>query len=260
MKKILLVIALIATGGAAAAADVTALYKAPAKLPVYDWTGGYVGAHLGYGLGRTASSVTTLPSPSSFNETPFSIGLNPQGALGGFQLGYNWQVNRSIFGVETDLSYSGVRGEGTSAPIFSLAPTPVPGSYQNNSQRMEWFATIRARAGVRVVDNFLLFATGGAAFGVVKYDALQFLAAPAANQFAAGSRVTKTGWTIGAGGEWAFAQNWSAKAEYLYYDLGSETLTADRVGPVPFVDPFKVVSNFGTDGHIVRIGVNYQLR
>jgi outer membrane immunogenic protein len=249
------------TAGGVVAADMPLKAKAPPPPIVSSWTGWYVGAHFGYGWGETTSDVTTLPSPATFNQVPFSISLDPDGVLGGLQAGYNWQVNRIVFGFEADVSYADINGEGTRGPVVTFfGGIPIAGSFQTNSQKMDWFGTLRARAGFLATDQLLLYATGGAAIGNVKYQSFQSINPVPILQFGASSTQTKVGWTAGGGAEWRISGPWTLKAEYLYYDLGSETLTAARLAPVAFVDTFFVVSSFENRGHIARLGVNYQFR
>lgn len=197
MKKILLpgiiFAALIAPVSAADIPVRGPVYtKAPPPAPVFNWTGFYVGAHIGYGWG----------------ETDWSTVIEPSGVFGGLQLGYNWQFNPNwVVGVETDIS---------ATDINDAFP-----------QHFDYVGTLRGRIGY-TWDRTMLYATGGLAY---------------AEAGIGGFHHTHIGWTIGAGLEWAFAPNWSAKAEYLYIDL------EDKVYPAVWV---------GYDIHTVRLGVNYR--
>ncbi|MDQ0509669.1 outer membrane protein [Ancylobacter amanitiformis] len=142
-----------------------------------------------------------------------NISKDLNGFAGGFQAGYNWQFNSLVLGLETDL-----QGANISSSTFDL----------------DYFGTVRARAGV-ALDQFLLYGTAGLAYGGGTYE-LAYLS----------NDQTHTGWTIGAGGEYAITPNWSVKAEYLYVDLNKQTYTS-VVGPV----------DVGATANIVRAGVNY---
>jgi outer membrane immunogenic protein len=147
-----------------------------------------------------------------------SVGNNPtkpSGFIAGAQAGYNWQRGYWVFGVEGDLQLTGA--DDTFAPWKFSNP---------------WFGTVRGRGGY-AVGQLLLYATAGVAFGELR-----------GNTFALSEAHTSLGWTLGAGAEFAFAPNWSAKIEYLYVDLDG----------IPFT--ITGVSNGYRFGG-VRAGLNY---
>jgi outer membrane immunogenic protein len=242
--------------GAASAADLgvkAPVYKAPVAAPVYSWTGFYIGAHAGYGFGTDDVSVNFLPSATAFGIAPVSTSTNPRGFIGGGQAGYNWQTGIWVLGGEVDFSYANFNGNATSAPLFFFPPPGfVVGSFHQVNENTDWFGTARLRFGVTPIDRLLVYATGGLAFGDTRYSSLTVL--PHSGPTISGSdSATRTGWTVGGGVEWAFVNNWSAKAEYLYYDLGNHTLISS-VGANP---GFPVQDGFQTKGQIVRVGLNY---
>jgi outer membrane immunogenic protein len=264
MKKSELILAAVAASamlgiGAASAADLP-LKARPyiAAAPVYSWTGFYVGGNVGYGWENKDVGVTTLPSPASFDEIPFALALNTRGVIGGGQFGYNWQFSpRWVGGMEADLSWSGISGQNTRAPIFFQSTgTAMLGSSHLVQEKLDWLSTVRGRLGFLPTDRLMLYGTAGLAFGNVKYTVFQDInPAIAGNQFPGSSDRTKAGWTAGAGFEWAFLNNWSVKGEYLYVDLGNESVIQNQV-PVSI---YKVVSTFDTKAHIARFGLNYKL-
>lgn len=216
MKKFLLAgVGLLALGVASAsAADLPRSMpaKAPAYIPppLYNWTGFYIGINGGGGFGSSDFSGT------------FSTGsFDTSGGLVGGTVGYNWQMNQIVLGLEGDIDWSNLRGSaacgGTSCEM-----------------RNDWLATIRGRVGYAGWDRFMPYVTGGAAFGNIKTTI-----AGVGN-----SSETKTGWTLGGGIEAAIAGPWTAKVEYLYVDLGSG-------GSIAGSD-----ASFHTN--IVRAGVNYR--
>jgi outer membrane immunogenic protein len=261
MKKVALA-AVIAAFSAASASAADMAVKAPpmaAPVPLYNWTGFYVGGNVGYGFGRNRVDVTTLPSPVIFNEAPFSFNEDSTGFLGGVQAGYNWQSGRFVFGVEADITFGQVRGSGIFRPITDFAGLVFPTSFQQTSQTMDWIGTARLRAGFTPASALLLYATGGLAYGHTRYNTFQSIVpgAPVLD-FLGSDSATQVGWTVGGGAEWAFGGNWSVKAEYLYYDLGNHSLTGARVGgPAPIPDLFFTGTTFQTRGNIVRMGLNY---
>lgn len=115
--------------------------------------------------------------------------------------------------------------------------------------------TVRGRVGFTPVDRLLLYVTGGLAYGEVKTSSLTFFSASPMYQYAKGSSTWRAGWTAGVGGEWAFAADWSAKLEYLHYDLGSQDLIALPLAANP---PWAVTNHWTTQGDIVRAGINYK--
>ncbi len=160
--------------------------KAPAYVQTYNWTGGYVGINGGGGWGRSDVSA------------PFtSGGFNTSGGVVGGTLGYNWQMNQTVFGLEGDVDWSNISGNAAC------------GIGLNCQTRNDWLGTARGRIGY-TFDRFLPFVTGGAAFGDIKNSVTGL----------GSSTATKAGWTVGAGLEAAISGPWTAKIEYLYADLG----------------------------------------
>jgi outer membrane immunogenic protein len=216
MKKILLAtVGLIALGvGSASAADIQRRAAMPAKapmmMPLYNWTGPYIGISGGGGWGRSDISA------------PLASGtINTSGGLVGGTLGYNYQMNQIVLGLEGDGSWSGIGGSGTCTGGLAC-------SVRNN-----WLATARGRLGF-AWDRFMPYVTGGAAFGDIRSSVATF----------ADSTSTKTGWTAGGGIEAAIAGPWTAKVEYLYVDLG-------RGASIGGADT-------GFNTNIVRAGLNYR--
>ena len=222
---------------------------APANI----WTGYYLGGNLGYSWGRADNDVRAagLP-PVLFGIPTASLASgdrdkqNVDGIVGGFQSGYNWQSGSWVFGLETDLQASNQKGDqrycnlgGTTCAVASL----------DASHKLSWFGTARSRIGFLVTPSALVYGTGGAAYGELKSNyTLNLGGVPFA---AVNFQDLKAGWTLGAGVEFAFARNWSAKLEYLYLDLGTSETTASIAGATA------VVRREFTD-HIARLGINYR--
>ena len=170
----------------------------PPVLPVYNWSGIYVGVNGGWGWGNAKFTIPEQPGfPTGVSDT-----INDSGGVAGGTVGVNWQTGGFVFGVEGDWDWSGIN-TGTTATICQVTGTCQTG---NN-----WLATLRGRAGY-AADRVLFYGTAGGAF---------------ANMQTVFNGVTTThdqaGWTAGAGIEWAFADNWTAKVEYLFVDLGNTT-------------------------------------
>jgi len=236
----------MAAASIAAAADLRVV-KAPVIAPpaAYDWTGFYLGGNLGYSVGRNHSSetFTTAAGPAGSSQ---SFTLSPAGALGGGQIGYNWQAARNwVFGVEGDWQWTGQKD---SVCISFCVPGIISLSVD---QKLSWIATLRGRIGY-AHDGWLWYATGGAAWGRVTESDELFFTIPRAGTFS----HTKGGWTIGGGVETALAGTWTAKLEYLYVDLGSTTDVLTNI-PTPGGTATETITKQVRD-HIIRLGLNYR--
>src|SRR5262249_44495862 len=143
--------------GPALAADLATkpLYKAaPAVVPVFSWTGFYIGGNVGYGWGDGKTDVSPGPNAATFvNLLPQTLSAKPDGVIGGGQFGYNWQTGTWVWGLETDFQGSGVKGTVTEAPIIQNNGTAFPGAGNNITitQKLDWFGTVRGRLGTTIV-------------------------------------------------------------------------------------------------------------
>jgi outer membrane immunogenic protein len=261
MKKILLGAAVAMLGIAPAlAADMAPRYtKAPPPVAamVYSWTGFYVGGNVGYGwydrnstLAETGTVVFFGPALAA-GALPSVYGVNPRGALGGGQVGYNWQTGVWVFGVEADIQGADVKGS------LTLNTTGFPGFVPitaTATEKLDWFGTARGRVGF-AANTALFYVTGGLAYGHVSHSFFTAAAAVGQSAFGSDSQVD-VGYTVGAGVEWAFNNNWSVKGEYLFMDLGNRTTTAFGVTGTP------VGATLGLrereQYNIVRVGLNYK--
>ena len=270
---------------------------APYKPLLYSWSGWYVGGNGGYASGDDGTidpnaTVSTVPGLFT-NEAPFIVpsqlatlgplDTKPQGGLGGVQTGYNYQVGLFVFGIEADYDWGDISGSSSriSHSEFNIPGEPGFGVTTNMSvrERLESLGTLRGRLGFTPFENGLLYATGGLAFGqassgidVSQFETGQNICNGTGITFtpSSGSRSsTLTGWTAGGGGEWAFAPNFSAKVEYLHYDLGSMHYSANQIKdiscPLPTNPPntqfasFNLAPSAEFQGDLVRIGLNYKL-
>jgi outer membrane immunogenic protein len=256
----------LAPFGIARAADM------PVKVPVafgYDgWTGFYVGANIGYGWGK-ASDNSNFVDPALF--VPITATLlnsdRPKGAIGGGQVGYNWQVgSHGLLGIEADWQGSGQRanqGFVTGFAFFDPAALGVVrGTVSENFENsIQWFGTVRGRAGF-TWDHVLVYGTGGLAYGEVKLAGTvnETVNIPPVINSVVPLDIAKvnTGWTLGAGIEGMLASNWSWKLEYLHLDLGSIAGASPAGIANPPSGTFTAQSRF-TD-NIVRAGLNFQFR
>jgi outer membrane immunogenic protein len=257
-----LALALVATAALtqlASAADLPAkaYTKAPAMVAAYNWTGWYAGVNAGYGWDSRAVDFSGNPATAGFfaaNEFPTSLASNAKGFVGGAQIGYNWQMGGFVTGLEADIQGSGIKSSET------LAPTPTGGFAVFNTtaeKKNTWFGTVRARIGLPV-DNWLFYATGGFAYGNTS---VSFNTVPAAFACSAlftcangSSSGTSTGWTGGLGVEAGLAGNMTLRAEYLYVDLGSRSVTAVSTAP-----GFSFTASSRFRENIARVALNFRL-
>jgi outer membrane immunogenic protein len=229
-----------------ARADGYGYEPAPSSTP-YSWRGFYLGAHVGGAWGSTdaydSGGVITLSDYWS---------AAPSGVVAGLQLGYNWLAGPVLYGLEGDLGYLGLAGSATT--------TYVPLGYDTSTQTdSDFYLTLRARLGVIINKWALLYATGGyigtdttvSILGAC--DAALVCSTPTVG----GSNSSfRSGWTLGGGLEGELGQDmgggaWTAKVEYLYYDLGSTSVTTNIGGAIN-------TWTLETDGSLVRAGLNYR--
>lgn len=265
MKTHIIAAGLVALGLMGSGTSAFAQQKAPAKAPAYvapawSWSGFYIGVNAGWGWGKPtgdlgAFSPGFITTAVADGRIPGGLDVKPDGAIGGGQIGVNWQTGVVVFGLEADIQASGVREE----RIFTIAGPGLPflPTQITAEERIRWFGTARARLGVTPVERALLYVTGGFAYGSVDSNvriAFLFPGGGLDGDLSGGRSGTKTGWTAGGGFEYAWDNNWSVKAEYLYVDLGSDTLRLiDPNFPAEFVD-----YRFHHRDHIVRAGINYK--
>jgi outer membrane immunogenic protein len=259
MKKYLLATvflgALLPVSGAYAA-DMAYPVKAPPQviIPVFSWTGFYLGANVGYGGDKFRYPFDAFADDG---DDVFSVDgsfkLNSSGFFGGGQIGYNYQFENSwVIGVEADFQWSGIEGElSGNATLFENDAELGSASFSAGSE-VEWFGTIRGRLGY-AWDKVFLYGTGGAAYGKVKSHGSITVSddSPFINESVSTSD-TQWGWTVGAGLEYALTNNWTFKTEYLYVDLGSQNLL-DIEG-----DGFGANIDVETKFHTIKAGLNYK--
>ena len=223
--------------------------------PRYSWSGWYVGGSIGHAWnddGTVNPNATGSTTGLFAGEAPFIVAsqlatlgpldTNPDGLLGGVQTGYNLQFNAFVVGIEGDYSWADINGSNsrTSHSEFNIPREPGFGvtTTINAREQVDSLATLRARLGFTPVDQLLLYVTGGLAYGRVSsgidVSMIETAVPPANNPCitftpSSGSHSdSRTGWTAGGGGEWAFTQTVSAKFEYLHYDLGTLNYGANQ--------------------------------
>jgi outer membrane immunogenic protein len=215
--------------------------KAPVMEPVYNWTGFYIGGVAGYGWGRDDWTRIVGSGGGSANGTVRSF--DPNGGVVGGQIGYNFQMNQLVFGVEGGMVWSGLNGGFSGLNDNGLA------SWNTNER---WIGNIAGRIGF-AANNVLFYGKGGVAWTNDDYNH------PATSGPGAGSiplnytgSDTRVGWLVGAGIEYGFSPNWTAKLEYNYMDFGSKNIT--------LTDPTGRWVTFGINQtvSVIEVGVNYR--
>ena len=235
----------LAVSGIANAADL-GLPPSPAPQPAYipppppfSWTGFYIGANLG--VAWTQGDVT-----DSFGNS-FSNSRNAVFAGGG-QVGGNFQINWIVVGVEADFDWLANNNNSSNA-VF----VPGVGSLQVSAND-RWITTLAARVGV-AVNNWLFYAKGGGGWVGVNEFTLTDVTTGAS---ISGSKFnSNSGWLAGAGIEWAFAPNWTAKVEYNFLGLESSTLTVPDGTPGLLSIGGDTVTVRNRDIQTVTVGLNY---
>src|SRR5262249_29379203 len=215
--------ALLAAPAMAAEVAVKAPWQAPV-VQAYDWTGLYVGAHLGYAWGRSNwSAPPNLSSSLDFDQSS-DIFSGAGSYFGGLQIGYDYMLpNRVGLGAPLDASFPGFPRHDISLGGRSIFSTPAIGlaSYTENVLH---FGTLRGRVGY-APDNWLFYGTGGFAW---TYDQLRL------TQLADGTThspfLWRLGWGAGLGVEYAFAPNWTANVEYLFTKYGNSSVMFPNAG------------------------------
>ena len=212
--------------GSAVAADLPV--KAQPVPVVWSWAGPYVGLNLGAAWNK--ANFSDLGGLGGFYEfdppanDPFWSSSKAGFTLGG-QAGYNWQTGNIVYGVEGDLNWVSAKNS-----VALIGFTPVTAS-----STMDWMATVRGRLGV-AFGQYLLYGTGGVAFA--RFSDAWGITALGASEFSSNS--TRTGWTAGGGLEYMLTRNWTVRAEALYADFGSQSITAQPPGAVfPYTSQFK---------------------
>ena len=237
VKRVALLIVLNVFGGAAWAADLP--LKAPAVAADYDWTGFYLGGNLGAANGTTSFSDTFRPLRSTFSSS------NPASFIGGGQLGINYEF-RSGLVVGAEAMFDWLANAPTTFTASNLRAGTATGTINNR-----WITTATGKVGF-AWDRLLVYGkAGGAWVGGTN------------NSFAAGGtpvgvsvNSSSAGWTAGAGVEWAFAGNWSARAEYDFIGLQNQSFTVSGTPATRFAGDTINVNNRTIQ--MITAGLNYK--
>jgi outer membrane immunogenic protein len=237
--------------------------RAVAPAPAgYDWSGIYVGAHVGGGWATNDQSDPGLGFVGTVLGVPPVQTTDSSGILGGLQAGWNYQIGRFVLGTEVDFSWADVTGTSTT----SFSPLGVPPGTVSFSRALgantDWIGTSTVRLGY-AHDRWMFYSKAGAAWAHTNYTNNWTATAggTTTTAFTGTGDQTRVGWTVGFGAEWAFMGNWSAKLEYDFIDFGSKTATIN--GTLLPGTPGATAASFGlvNDQTIseVKFGVNYKI-
>ena len=246
----------------------------PAIVPVFAWTGPYGGIDFGYarchlktrGHWTGSGDATAIELPDGLRSSIEATGSRRNSYAGGVHVGYDFQFGSLVAGVVADVTALRLK---RSAVVAAEAVDPASGAAvaaaASASQQLYWFGTLRSRVGWTPFERFMIYGTGGLAFGRVGQDVNGIIAASTAD---GGAEITRLGafgktgsgyrlgWVVGGGAEYAVTDNISIQGEYLHVDLnGRNVVTA-----LPAPDTGKAAFGFknGTTFDIVKAGVNYR--
>ena len=245
MKKFAFAAAVMASLSAPAfAADM--YVKAPiAPPPTFNWSGFYIGGHIGWGWGDT--DITDTNFISAIAGVPALQTVSTDGFIGGIQGGANYQIGKLVIGTEYDFSWSDVNGTSTAA----LTPIIVPGTATRSSNN-NWFATATTRIGFAAWNRTLIYSKAGVAWAHFNYTDSVVLPG-IAFAYNSASSEDRIGWTVGSGIEWMGWDKWSFKVEYDYMDFGTRTIAL-----APAV-VFPIALSVDQRISVIKFGVNYAL-
>lgn len=232
------------------------------------WTGFYAGVNGGYGWGNqsitqtgsTTYGVASVAEAIKKGAIPSSLAGNPSGGLGGIEVGYNYDVNNFlVIGAIADYDWANVNASQTintsNIPYFFPHTLYAPAATYAQ-QTLQSLGTVRIMMGLTPSNYPLLaYLTGGFGYGNIKTSANYKTTLLTCVGFcgSASSTNTNTGWVAGAGLAYSFYTNWSAKAEYLYYNLGSQS---QQILDAKFPKAF-LAQNVEVRGNVVRAGIDY---
>jgi outer membrane immunogenic protein len=249
----LLPVALSLIATSASAADLGGRRYSPAvRLETFDWSGLHIGITGGGAFdGRDPGFSFENVPPESIALLPQGADLTSKGGLVGGEIGYDIVTGGWLFGVEGDISWTNF-GDSDTHVVGEVTSIGQPPITFVTLYQMDWISTLRGRIGIPF-DHFLIYGTGGLAFGEVSMNTTVTVGDPPLGQLVGSTDKTKAGWTLGGGAEYALCNNITVKAEALWFDLGSTSLNASTPDFDSSVDVDQKI-----EGVIARAGVGYK--
>jgi len=238
-------VSLIALAGGAHAADLPAPIKAPytpppPPPPVMSWQGFYLGINGGIGRLNTSQAHLQTGGDGVCGDGAITCDGSASGGLFGGQVGYNFQSRYWVYGIEADWDWTGIKKDTVNFSNVSTGSTV--------RSKIDSLGSVRGRMGL-ALDDTLLYLTGGVAFGETR------------SGWGGGYSGTtgcciaqtgmRTGWVAGVGAEHMFTQNISFRTEFLYYDLGTQTVSSNFAGNA-------YSTQFSQEVFVGRVGLNYK--
>jgi outer membrane immunogenic protein len=225
-------------------------------VPVFGWTGFYIGGNAGghYGTDSTTTRTDAVGWGSTGAAsidilTPGSV--KPTGFEGGGQFGFNLQFSSAVFGIEADAQWLG--GSATRS-VTGFGAGVATGDLFTTTTQSEWLTTLRGRLGVAFYRT-LLYVTGGGAYSFVNFtDSFGSFGNTSIGTVSNNSGVL--GWTLGGGLEWAFTDNWTVRGEYLYVNFGSVNTSIPSCAACATGSDITVTHKYTES--LARMGLNYK--
>jgi outer membrane immunogenic protein len=258
----------LCTAGNAGAADLPTakaapLAPAPVQRAAYSWTGFYVGANVGANITSNFNADAQAGSGFSFHDdnsglAAATLDTGVGGVAGGVQAGYNYQWGPAVIGAEADISGLSAGGGSSWTSFATLNGSTLTTSA---SERLDYLGTIRARLGYVLYDRWLVYATGGFAYGQVKNNGSVTMDASPGNQWNSSSTEIRTGYALGGGVAYALTDNISLRLEGFYYSLGAKVSTDVGNAAVranPSLNGYNLIYKTTTVGDVFRVGVDYK--
>ncbi len=255
----LLSVAVLSTGlnSVVRAADMP-IRALPPPVPVFSWTGFYLGAHVGYDWQDSSAAWNPLPSPAAFGVNAQTGSTNGSSMLGGIHGGFNYEFwGAWVAGVEGDFSWTKAGTNSTQAWVTPAGVLVGGGAATAMNTTLNDLSSVRGRLGYALWPSVLLYGTGGAAWGRITYSGNAF---NPANGYLSSSAFTNTasGWVAGGGIEWMFWHNWTVRWEYLHYDLSASQAVTAAGRPAGFAAFPSGFSWSGMTVDEVRAGLTYK--
>jgi outer membrane immunogenic protein len=253
--SIALVSLLTVSSAAVWAADMPLKANVPVARP-FSWTGCYIGVNAGGGA--SGSNFTTSVGAGTHLTDPGDLAavsasgtdsINDSSFMGGGQLGCNFQTGLFAFGVEGDVDYFRTSPNVTTTGTLSTGDTFAI----TNAVTTNGLATLRPRFGI-VSDRTFIFLTGGVAFTRATFT--QSYSDTLGGAGSSSTTTSLTGWTAGAGVEYAWTDHWSIKGEYLFASFPSKGFLTTIVDPAGATNLVHGAADLTIQS--VRLGLNYK--